>query len=178
LANAIVSLIVVAIMLVATSAITQNALSSIDLLSEAWKQTTERRGEMRGTEIAAVTVGTQDGWATVEITLRNEGEKALSDFADWDVTLQYYDAAGDYHIQWLAYTTASSPGDNQWTVKGIYLDAATSDPEVFEPGIFNLEEELVIRAKPAPSVGPNTTNWAIIATSNGVATSTVFQRGS
>jgi len=79
----------------------------------------------------------------------------------------------DYHIERLTYTDGTL-SNNEWTVEGIYLDAGTSDPEVFDSGIFNPDEEIVIQMKVDPAVGTGTTNLATISTPNGVSTSAVF----
>ena len=75
-----------------------------------------------------------------------------------------------YNVAWLPYT-AGSPNDLQWTVSGIYMDADTLTPEVFEPGILNPDEEMVIQAKISPSVAMTTTNLITIDTPNGISAS-------
>ena len=75
------------------------------------------------------------------------------------------------------YPYVSGPlGNNQWTVKGIYTDAAASQPEVFEPGIFNPGEELVVQLQLLPTIGMTTTNMIIIGTANGVTVPTLVNR--
>ncbi len=172
--NVIVSLICIAIMLTGMMVMTQSSFSSVDVVSESWKQMEERAGEIARTKITPLTAETQGAGANVEIALRNEGEMKLADFARWDVIIHYYRATGDHLIKWLPYTEADPPGDNEWTVTGIFMDAATSDPEVFEPGIFNPGEEMVIQIKVSPPVGPATTNWASITTPNGITASIIF----
>ena len=61
-------------------------------------------------------------------------------------------------------------------VSGIYLDAATLTPEVFEPGILNPDEEMVIQAQLSPSVAMTTTNRITISSHNGINDSTYFVR--
>lgn len=63
---------------------------------------------------------------------------------------------------------------NGWTVEGIYLDAGGSVVEVFEPGIFNPDEEMVIQVKIDPAVGGGTTNMVTLSTPNGVSASAAF----
>lgn len=171
--NAIAALVALSVMLLAILSLGQSSLASVDLLSKTWKDTAQQRGEIRATQVQALAAVTQSAGTIVKITLKNKGEKALLDFSRWDLALQYYDASGVYHIIWLPYV-ASGPGNNQWTVVGIYLTTTPSTPEVFEPGIFNPEEEMVIQAKVSPAVGTGTTNRATIATPNGVTTSVSF----
>ena len=156
-------------MLVGILLLAQSSFSSIDAVSSSWKEMGERAGEIRRTELGVVEATTQDGGALVDITLRNEGQKALSSYALWDVVMQYYDGGGSYHIQWLPYIEGTL-GDNEWTVEGMYLDAMAETPEVFEPGILNPEEEMVVRISLEPPIGSGTTNWVAISTFNGVVT--------
>jgi len=79
----------------------------------------------------------------------------------------------DYHIERLAYKDGT-PGNNEWTVEGIYLDADTSEAEIFEPGIFNPNEEMIVQMKINPAAGEGTTNLATIATPNGISISATF----
>jgi hypothetical protein len=146
----------------------------VDVVSESWKEMEERAGEIARTKIAPLTAETQSNGTIVEIAVRNEGQTDLGSFPRWDIIVQYYGDNSTYHIQHLSYTPDAAPDDNEWTVEGIYLDAQTSDPEIFEPAILNPEEEMVIRMKVDPPVGGNTTNLATIATPNGVDGSIMF----
>ncbi|MCB0064820.1 MAG: hypothetical protein KDE19_22000 [Caldilineaceae bacterium] len=112
----------------------------------------------------------------VEFTFRNVGSSKLANFAQWDLIVQHYSAAGMYSVQWLPYVTGSVPGNNQWAVVGLYLSAAAGTPEVYEPGILNAGEEIVIQAKVQPPIGPNTTNLATLMTDTGYQQSALFVR--
>jgi hypothetical protein len=56
------------------------------------------------------------------------------------------------------------------------IDAATdgTGTNVFEPGILNPGEEMTIQAKVSPTVGAGTTNWATVATPNGISLTAYF----
>ena len=107
--------------------------------------------------------------------MRNTGSTKLSDFAEWDVIVEYYQDSGDMVMAWLPYTTGAL-NDNQWQVAGIYMDAASLSSEVFEPNILDPGEEMVVRLKVQPSVGLTTTNRISLGTANGVTASTIFVR--
>jgi len=116
---------------------------------------------------------TTDGGNRVDITLRNSGNVKLADFSQWDVILQYTDFGATPRLGWFTYSSgAGAPG--QWT-KDIY-QIATSSPEVFDPGILNPGEEMVIKVQVNYTVGSGTTNRAAIATPNGITASAVFTR--
>ena len=172
MANAITTLLTVAVVLVAVALIGQSSFKSMDTLSTAWKEMEVRTGQIARTNIQVLS--TSYTAPQVDITVKNTGLVALKDFSAWDVVVLYYEADGTYHPRWLPYTATNPPGDNQWTVVGIYVDAATSTAEVFQPNILDPEEEMVIRLRLSPAAASNGQNLAIIATPNGVSVSTMF----
>ena len=109
----------------------------------------------------------------VQVTLSNSGQTKLADFNEWDVILNYYDSDGRDHVEELLYTTGAL-NDNQWDLQGIYLDATQQIPEVFDPGILDPGDQMVIACQLNPPVGSNTTNQITIATPNGVTASQCF----
>jgi len=172
----LVALFCIALILFGVFTLSQVSLSSTDKIATAWREREGTSVEMAKTHIPALGAETQSAGTIVEVTLDNTGETKLEDFDKWDVIVQYYefdDPDYIYYIKRLPYTE-NAPGNNEWTVEGIYLDAGTSDPEVFDSGIFNPEEEMVIQMKVDPAVGTGTTNLATISTPNGVSTSVVF----
>ena len=110
----------------------------------------------------------------MEVSVLNSGKVHLAQFVDWDVLVQYYDATGDYHVSQLSYTENSTPGDNQWTVVNIYTDASLGQEEVFEPGILDPGEAVLLRLTLTPSVGVGTTNLVTVSSANGVVTPAQF----
>jgi len=109
------------------------------------------------------------------VSLRNSGQVKLASFDNWDVIVQYIGQDGSYYITWLPYTDGT-PSNNQWTVDGIYLSSENLTAEVFEPGILNPGEEMVIEARLDPRVRNNTAGDVAISTPNGVSESTSFSR--
>ena len=170
--TAIISLFSMVIILMSTLTMTQGTLSSVNTTADSLLRAEERVGEIRRTDLALVSVSVQGSGTLVDITLGNQGEVALHDFRWWDVIVKYRGSDDNYYIKWLPYTSGA-PGDNQWTKTGIYL-TATSDPEVFEPGIFNPEEEMVLQIKLNPAVKVGSTNLIEVVTPNGVVIPVVF----
>ncbi|MCL0093922.1 hypothetical protein M1O53_02955 [Dehalococcoidia bacterium] len=173
--TAIVAIVCIALVMFGALTMLQTSLSSVDMVNEAWREREQTMQEIAMTDISSLSTNVTDAGAIVEITLKNEGESKLKDFGRWDVIVQYRDTTTTLLIKRLLYVEGE-PGNDQWTVKGIYLDAAASNPEVFEPGIFNPDEEMIIRMRLDPPVGVGTTNLATIATPNGVSTSATFTR--
>ncbi len=173
MSNAIVALVVIALMLTAVLTWSQTAYTSFDSVSQALKQTTQTTQEVSRTDIKVIDAQTQGGF--VEVSVLNNGEVHLAQFANWDVVVQYYDASGEYHISQLSYTENSSPGEGQWAIVNIYTDESLGQKEVFEPGILDPGEVMLMRLSLAPLPGAGTTNFVNVSSANGVATSAQFK---
>jgi len=174
--SALVTLILVTVVLFGVLTMADSYFATQDALMLATQEMNVRNQEQARTALTLLAAETTSAGAFVELTFRNTGSTKLADFAQWDVVVQYYTAPGAYVITWLPYVATTAPSDNQWGVAGLYLSAATATPEVYEPEILNPGEEIVMRIKLFPVVGPNTTNLATIAVTNGVGQSAFFVR--
>jgi archaellum component FlaF (FlaF/FlaG flagellin family) len=172
MSNAIVALVVIALMLTAALTWSQTAYTSFDSVSQALKQTTQVTQEVSRTNIEVVNAQTQGGF--VQVSVLNSGEVHLSQFDKWDVLVQYYDASNGYHISDLTYTENSSPGDGQWSIVGIYTDQSLGQKEVFEPGILDPGEVMLMRLRITPLPGVGTINFVTVSSANGVAALSQF----
>jgi hypothetical protein len=170
--SAIITLIMIGIVLTGVGVLSQGTLFSVAMIADSWKEMEVRTGDIVRTQLEVLS--TANTPPTVTVTLRNPGQTPLRDFISWDVMLQYYESDGTYHQVWLPYVSTTPPGDNQWTVEGIYVDAATSDPEVFQPNILDPGEEIVITVKLLPTARTSGQNQIVIATPNGIAASGMF----
>ncbi len=134
---------------------------------------------MARTEISREGLSVGVGGENVRVTLKNRGHTSQADFSYWDVIVQYYgqkkQGERPYFIKRLGFTQ-SAPGDDEWRVEGIFEDAQTNKPEVFEPDIFNPGEEIKIHMKLKPKAGAQTTNWVIVTTSNGITVPVIFTK--
>ncbi len=171
----VAALIIIALVLFGMLTLAHGYLSAQDQILESWQAMEARVGEQSRTSLLPVRAEALGVGDVVEITVRNDGHTKLADYQQWDVILQY-DAASSRVTEWCPYAGAAEPAPNQWTVTGIYLDAQRDIAEVYEPGILNPGEEMVIRARISPPVMEGTTNVASIATPNGITASTVFTR--
>lgn len=173
--NVLTAFIIFTIFMFALMTFFQGYVSSQDLLHVSWQAMEERMGERARTDISLSAGQVQSSGTVIETMVYNQGNSTFGDFEDWDVIVQHYSASGNYMIDWLEYVEAE-PAHGEWTVAGIYLDGAASQSEVFEPGVLNSGEYLLVRAKVAPPVGPNTTNMIAVSTSNGVMATTFVSR--
>ena len=170
----IVSVVCIALLVVGGMTMSQGFLSSVDSSQVGLTEMVVKNEEIVRTELSILNVLCPES-SRVNVYIGNTGQTKLSDFAGWDVIVQYYDAEGGYHVIWLP-NTEDSLQANEWKVEGIYLDSGEQTPEVFEPGILNPGEEMIINAEVSPSVGEGTTNTVIVSTPNGVSTSAFFSR--
>ena len=153
----------------------RGSIFSFEELSEALQTMEHRIEQTARTKIAGVSATTLPGGTDVRIVIKNSGEVSLSDFEHWDMLVQYTDSLGDLSIQSLTYSASSPPASGQWAVDGIFRDVASSTAEVFEPGVLNPSEEVVLPARVSPNVGNGTTdNLATVSTSRGAAVSLAF----
>jgi hypothetical protein len=172
MSNVLVAIFVFALLLVAVLTWSQASFGSMDSGAQAMKQMTETATEVTRTDIEVTDA--QEQGAFVEVYVRNSGEIHLAYFYDWDVITHHYDDVGDYHINRLTYVETGDPGDQEWTVAEIYTDDTLAQHEVFEPGILNPGEVMLVKLKLSPAAGNGTTNWAIVSSHNGVAASAQF----
>ena len=173
MSTTISALMAMALVIVGVGTLAQGVIKSITDLSDSQTQREVRSAKISRTQIQVVLTDTAAP-PMVDITVENSGEEALRAFDEWDVIVQYYEADDTYHQTWLPYTTSLPPGDNQWTVEGLYLDTEASAGEKFQPNILEPEEKLVIRMKLSPQAGAVTDNQVVIGTPNGVRVSSPF----
>jgi len=167
--NALVTIVCIALLLVAGLAMVHSTLSSVDTVSTTLKEAELRYGEMSRTEIALgdTAVISPDN-TLIDVTVFNQGQEPIHDFGKWDIVLEYYDAGADYYVVRATYTTTDPPDlDNHWTNQ-------TPIPATFEPEVLNPGEEMMVRIKLAPALGGGTDFLVVMATPNGVATSRTF----
>jgi hypothetical protein len=161
--NLFITIVCIALILLATVSYATSSLSSADLISNSFKTMVERARVISRTDIIAENATTTDG-SEVEVTLSNDGNTSLRNFSRWDVIVRYQGGA----TAWIPYSASAIPG---WSDNGTFFNGS---PDVFEPGILNPAETLKINVRLLPAVANNTTNLAIISTDSGVKTQKSF----
>ena len=170
--TAIAALIIITLTLFGVLTLAHGYLSVQYQNLQAWRAMEERIGERARTNLLPLSAVALDGGSVVEVTVKNVGSARLTDFAQWDLIVEY-EAVAAHIVQWYPYVATAEPGPNQWTVKGIYLDATQAIPEACEPGILNPGEELVAEVRISPPIADGTTGFANISTPNGIQASAV-----
>lgn len=178
MANIVGAIFAIALILGAVQLLASASFASADRTLAAWDVMVKRDGERARSELTLIAADTSATSTNVDISVRNSGQTALRDFPDWDVLIQYYATSSNQglNISWLPYTTSTTPSSGQWTVRGLYLDAATAKSEVYEPNIYNSGEEMVIRLNITPAIPTDTDNLVTIGAPNGVTVAAPFSR--
>jgi len=171
--TALITLICVAIIIVGTVTTMMTSVQSATTLSESLKEMEEQAADIRRTEIDAIDNIVDVGDDDIDVTVVNDGHTDLVQFPKWDVIAQYESSGTDY-TTYLEYTTDVDPGDNHWTVVGIYLPDDT--PEVMDPNILNPGEKVVLRIDLNPLMDDKTYSMVTVSTPNGVTSQALLYR--
>ncbi|MFA5316017.1 MAG: hypothetical protein WC369_01175 [Dehalococcoidales bacterium] len=166
----VIAIVCITLIVVGGMTMSQGFISSVDSNASIFSQASDRDGEIMRTELSIIGAS-QPTAGYLEVDLRNSGQVKQASFSSWDVIIHYDDDSDNNYVKWLPYTNGV-PGDNEWTVRGIYLDADSSTAEVYEPGILNPGEEMVISTKLGPPQNKWTTKYLAVSTGNGVSVST------
>ena len=112
----------------------------------------------------------------VDVVIENRGrlKYAATSLPDWEVIVRYQDTGGVERLEYVPYSDTLVEG--VWTVDQIYLDQPSLTTEIYEPDIFNPEEEMVITVRLSELLGTGTTNIVTVAPPEG-GQSTVFFNG-
>ena len=167
--TAIISLVCIALVVFGGMTMSQGFITSVDSSANGLEEIGQRDEEILRTELTPVeAVLTSPD--TLELIIENTGQTKLSDYASWDVIVQYYDETWTYHVEWLPFISGS-PAGNEWDVDWIHLN---EKPEFYENGVFNPGERMKLVIKLDPAVGPGSTNLVVVSTPSGVTASMYF----
>ncbi len=167
------TVLMTALMIAGLAVLSTSALDARWDLSEAVHSLLDRSHDGIDTKIVPANPSTI-GVVPLQVTLRNEGRTGLGQFSKWDLVLHVQERSG-LRATYFTYTRDPSPGPNQWTVKGTYLDAETLTPQIVDPRLLNPGEEMIVLINPDPPLGACAYAKAIFATPNGVLAEALFQ---
>jgi hypothetical protein len=164
MATLVVSIICLALIIMGGISMSQGILSSADATALSVEEISVREGEIMRTDVSAVRAENLSWADLLRITVENNGQTKIAGFNKWDLFVHYYDGGGSYHTEWLPFTEGDAAA-NEWQKATILLNG---QPEFFEPGIVNHQEELVILANISPLPRDGTFGDVTIVTPNGV----------
>lgn len=173
--NVLTGFVVVFLILFAALTLSSKAVANQQAVQSAWQQMEKRYDDQARTQFQPVRAKISSDGATLEFAYRNIGSTRLTNFARWDVILEYDDSSA-HRVGWLRYAP-QDPLAGEWTVKSISSDSAGEQPEAVERGIWNPGETLILQIKLAPPVAPGKTVNTLLAAPNGVNASFLYRRG-
>jgi hypothetical protein len=165
----LVSLVCLALIIISSVTMAISTLQSTNKVADSWKQMTEQSISISRTDIITLPPPNYAG-GPIDLTVKNDGQTNLNDFSKWDVIVQYQTGSTTY----LNFTAVFPPGDNQWTVKGIYTSGGT--PEVFNHNVLDQGEQMIISIILNPELITGQACRLTISTSNGVKSQTDVTR--
>lgn len=165
------------VIFVAIFAISSYAHVTVDThaeLSQAHVTQQARAIEQQQTVVHVANSRFTDDGAVLEVSLVNSGSLRLSDYADWDVIVNYKPDGGVPGIRWLDYNATDIA--NAWRVQQIYLSEQRGLGEAYEPQILNPGETAILALALGESVERGTTLHASITTPTGIGTTLFVHR--
>ena len=163
--NAIPSLLIGAIMLIAASLFARSSFQSYDQLGTSLKASEMRLGQRVATRLTITDASLDGARDTLTISLRNDGQTRLATYEKLDVIVTYYTSATARLTSWFPF--AESLSANTWNLVGIADDT-------YEPGILNPGETAQMEIELGSSVEPGKTNLIVIGSEAGSTVSSPF----
>lgn len=162
------------IILISFLTLGREMIVTYDGVADSWTTLRKLSTEKADTRLTGPTGLSVSATSTVEMILVNEGNVAIGRFADWNVIFEVQKASG-FEVLYLTYTENASPGANQWTDKGIYINASALTAEITDIGTLNPNEEIIVLANPSPSVIATKYDRATFVTPNGITAKVIFK---
>jgi archaellum component FlaG (FlaF/FlaG flagellin family) len=163
--NALPTLIIGALLLIASAVLTHANVQSHDQLSQSFRDMEERLGHRVQSELDVVNTSLDDGKDTLSLSLFNGGQTRISAYPRMDVIVIYESASG-HMTKWVPFADQSLVMDS-WEVSSIQDDG-------FEPGLLNPGETAQITVKLPEPVLAGQTNRIVIVSDAGLVVSAPF----
>ena len=159
----LISLVSLALIVISAVTLTMNTLSSATKISESWKDMQARAVQLQRTAIVSVPPKTYAG-GSIQLTVKNEGQVNVSDFAHWDVIIEDLVNGSRY----LTYSSTYPPTANQWAIQGMFISDTV--PEAFDLGVLDPGEQMSIALNASPAPPSDQPIKITVATGDGVTT--------
>jgi archaellum component FlaF (FlaF/FlaG flagellin family) len=163
--NVLPTLLAIAVIVFGATSAYSATNSTVDDIARSWKAMADVAEDRQRTVLSVTGTAVEAGGEYVQVTVANSGQEMVTVFSRLDVIVEYTDSGAAAHIAYLDYV-AGSPAAGEWTVMTISND-------VFDPGLLNPGEAMVIRLR-VDELESGTTNRVTIVSPNGnVATATI-----
>lgn len=163
--NAIPSLLIGALLIVASTLIARSGLKSYDTVGTSVKEMHVRMVEQLQSRQTISSVTVDGGGGGITLNLANVGQTRVATYERVDLIVTYFTSPTVRVTQWLPYNAGGGP--NTWTVQSITNDA-------YEPGILNPGETAIIHVTLAAPLQAGQTNFVLTSSESGSIASTNF----
>jgi hypothetical protein len=163
--NALPTLVIGALLLVASAVLTHANVQAHDQLSQSFRDMEARLGYRAQSQMDVVASSLDPELDTLSVSLFNAGQTRLSAYQMMDVIVIYETAAGRV-TKWLPFSDGALVADT-WDLQAIQDD-------LFEPGLLNPGETAEIVVELAEPALAGQVNRIVIVSDAGVVTSTPF----
>ena len=163
--NALPTLIIGALLLIASAVLTHANVQAHDQLSQSFREMEARLGSRAQSQLEVVGSSMDPELDTLTLSLFNAGQTRLSAYQMMDVIVIYETASGRM-TKWLPFADGALTADS-WDLESIQDDS-------FEPGLLNSGETADIVVELAEPALAGQTNRIVIVSDAGVVTSTPF----
>jgi hypothetical protein len=167
----LVSLVSIALTVIATITITMTVLTSAVTMTDSWSKMEKSSEEIRRTSIAVTPPSDYYG-GNITLSVANDGQINLGDFDSWDIIADFPDGRAQY----LAYTTNTTPAANQWVLEGIYMTGNVTASEVFDMNTLNPCETAILKLNLSPQIESQNYGRLTVSTPNGISSQTIVSR--
>jgi hypothetical protein len=167
----LISLVSIALTVIATITISMTVLSSAIRMTDSWSKMEQSIEETRRTSIEITPPNDYYG-GNITLSVANNGQTNLSNFNDWDIIAEYPSGKAQY----LSYSSGANPGANQWVLEGIYMTGNITAPEVFDVNILNPCETAVLKLNLIPEIASGNYGRITASTPNGISSQTIVSR--
>ena len=163
--NALPTLIIGALLLVASAVMTHANVQAHDQLSRSFRDMEARLGYRAQSQLTVAETSLDPERDTLSLSLFNAGQTRLSGYSMMDVIV-VYETAGGRQTKWLPFA-GGAPAADAWDIVSIEAD-------LFEPGLLNPGEtaEVVVHLSEPALEGQ--THRIVIVSDAGVVTSAPF----
>ena len=164
--HTIPALVLAAILIVGGVIMAGVTSSSVDTVSESWREIEALAEERLGTDLTVVSTQVTGGGQDLTVVLRNEGRTPVRDPALMDMIVNYTGSDANRYVVWIPYTDGALQ-DNTWTVTGITGDYRN-------PGVLDTGEEMTIQIRVNPTIQDGPNRWLVISTESGITYNVYF----
>jgi len=140
--------------------------SSIDRVSESWREIEAISEERLGTDLTVVSTQVSPLGTDVTVVIRNNERTSVTEPSRMDLIINYTGVDTTRYSRWLAYTSGALQ-DNTWTVTAMVGDFRN-------PGDLDSGEEMTIQIRLNPAAMVSANRWLVIGTDTGIAYSVYF----